>query len=239
MNDAEESPPNKTADMREKFRQLQELVSARGEDVDPAVLERVAALQKQLEELESRQQEQERNDRPPACLGLAVNQLFSNRKAEIEEQLKELADGKVQAADAAKLDLFRLTAVCIRNVTDEEIREFVAGKGEGLQEAHVEQAFQPESEALVLGLGVDDWEELTLSAQRAIAANQRAKKNSQMPPWFLGLMSIAPAIQLFMWLRKKYTERQAVKQKSKGDGKKSSGTRNEGAKGNKEEKKDK
>mmetsp|Transcript_58830 Transcript_58830/g.117716 ORF Transcript_58830/g.117716 Transcript_58830/m.117716 type:complete len:253 (+) Transcript_58830:77-835(+) len=193
-----------SAALREKFGELQAMVEARAGTVEPELLAKVAELREQLQALER----QEGVNRLSDCASMAAIRLGGASNSEVMAELKELAEGKLLPADAAQRELFRMTAVCVGNVTEQELAEFRGGNFSQLPDAYAELAAEPSAEAKVLGLDPDSWRSLADFAASALNATQPPPQQqdgwSGRPPMPILLLSVLPTVRLLRYLGKKY-----------------------------------
>merc|ERR1711879_456345 len=121
------------------------------------------------------------------CVGLAM------RKAGVQRQstlgaLRQMAEKKLERKQAAKMDLWRMVAVCVGDFSEEEFADFKSGKMKTLPKAHVEASKSPEAEQKVIEIEDSIWEELRLIA----AALTSELGGGETPPMNFGLLAIIP-----------------------------------------------
>merc|ERR1712187_804483 len=124
--------------------------------------------------------------------------------------------------DAAPMELWRMTATCINELTEQELQQFKNGKLKQLPKTYVEMSKKPEAEKQVLELEENVWKELKTIATALVGDREEPK-----PPWMFGLLAGIPFVLVIGFLGKKFFDMQAEKD-SKKDKKKRGGKKSKG-----------
>merc|ERR1740121_2273984 len=128
--------------------------------------------------------------------------------------LRQLSSGKLKQQDAANIELLRMTAVCINELTDEELQDAKAGaKLTALPKHLVDKAGKPEARDYVAALDAKIWEELQLVAKTLLA--QLAGDEHEPLPWMYGLIAGVPVVLAVLFLTKKFLAMQKEKDEKK------------------------
>lgn len=205
--------------MREKLDEVKALIAARSGDMDQDTLDKVESLERQLDALESQHTELALNaSRVPACMAMSARRQGGLRNASVEAALRGLAEGTLPVAEAARMDLYRMIAVCIANVSVKDLEDFRDGKLPHLPDAYAERAEGPEGEAQVAELFVEDWEYLSQLAVHFLPQpgfSLFGRFGSSPPPMLFLMFLLVPFVNLLRYFSAAYHERSQRKQEAK------------------------
>lgn len=203
-------------ELREKLDEVNALIAARGGEVDQDTLDKVEGLERQLEALELQHVELALNaSRVPACMVMSAKRQGGLRNAGVKAALRGLAEDTLPVAEAAKMDLYRMIAVCIASVSVKDLEDFRDGKLLHLPDAYAEQAAGLEGEAQVAELFVEDWKYLSQLAAHFLQPPPGSGLFGRFESLLFLMFLIVPAVNLFRFLRMWYHERSQRKQEAK------------------------
>lgn len=209
-------------ELQEKLAQLKALLDAKGEGTDPALQERLAGLQNQLETLGlgdlsnmgGLQRSPELSEFVQTCIALSVRKAGMNRPSVIGA-LRRLGDDKMSMQEAAQIDLYRLFAVCANELTEEEHQNFKKSKLAVMPKAYVDAAKKPEAEALVTGLDAAIWAELKVIAGGLSKELGGRRDDSTGPSVMWGVVAFVPMSLVIGFLTKKFIDMQKSQEEKK------------------------
>jgi len=216
-------------ELSQKLEQLKALLDAKGDTADPDLKERLAGLQSQLGALgigdlganlgAALPQTKEVQEFLTSCVAMSMKRIGS-QKASVLNALRLLAKDKLKPEDAAMMDIWRMTATCINELTEQELQQFKNGKLSQLPKTYVEMSKKPEAEKQCRELDDGIWKELKVIATALVGDQEEPK-----PPVIFGLMAGIPVVLVVGFLAKKFfdmqAEKDAKKDKKKREGKKS------------------
>lgn len=217
--------------LRQRFVELQHLMSTRSNEVDPTVLGQMEALKEQLESLEKRASALAPRpiSRAAACTSLAIEAAGGVRAPSVVNAFKALTEQHIPVAEAAGLSIFRLIASCFNDITDEHLLEFKNKTLFQLPAIYVEKAESSEGEAQVLELYAETWEELKDTYAQIRQGGKVASTwgGNKPPVQFYFMLAVVPTMHLLRYLYGRYfrgvaSEEQALASESKQSGKKTS-----------------
>merc|ERR1712196_709349 len=78
------------------------------------------------------------------CVAMSMRRVGVKRPSTLGV-LKRLADGKMTKQEAAGEQLVRMVGICVNEFTEQELKDFKAGKLQVLPKAYVEAAKKPEA----------------------------------------------------------------------------------------------
>lgn len=213
-----------TAHLRAKFQQLQALMEARGEGIDPELVERAKELQGQLNDLEQRAGQLSSSgeaartpaevkarlltSRSAACAAMASATSGGLKVPIVASALKALVEDRLPVREAARLGFFQQVAVCINHASDEQLAEFRVGRSPQLPEALLERAGREEEAVLeVLEVYSESWIELKEVASIMLQGGGRKSKGLFSPeyPWII--LVVIPTVHLLRYLIRRYWKR--------------------------------
>merc|ERR1719327_2057576 len=93
------------------------------------------------------------------CVAMSMRRVGVKRPSTLGI-LKRLADGKMTKEEASKVDLIKMVGTCVNEFTEQELKDFKAGKLQVLPKAYVEASKKPEAEKNVLEIEDGIWKEL-------------------------------------------------------------------------------
>lgn len=219
-------------ELAQKLEQLKALLDAKGDSADPDLKARLAGLSGQLASLGlgdmaenlgggGLPQSKELTEFLTVCVGLSMKQMTgAGGRGQANLALKLLAKDKLKPEQAKTMDMWKLTATCINELTEEELQQFKKKKLSKLPKAHVENAKKPEAEKQVLELDEQIWGEL-----KVIATAMVGDEEEPAPPIIPGILAGVLFLGAVGFLGKKFMDMQSdkgdKKDKKKREGKKS------------------
>merc|ERR1711988_750631 len=148
--------------------QLKALLDAKGDTADPDLKERLAGLQSQLGALGlgdlgnlgagagSLPPSKELQEFLTSCVAMSMKRIGDSRSSVITA-LRLLVKDKLTPADAATMELWRMTATCINELTEQELQQFKNGKLRQLPKTYVDLSKKPEATKQVTDLEENVW----------------------------------------------------------------------------------
>mmetsp|Transcript_109389 Transcript_109389/g.214405 ORF Transcript_109389/g.214405 Transcript_109389/m.214405 type:complete len:121 (+) Transcript_109389:2-364(+) len=116
------------------------------------------------------------------------------------------------------MSLMRLVAVCLNDLTEEQLRSHIAGQLMSLPQTMVERSGRPEAGEAVLGIEPELWKELQTVA-KAVLEQLASESSVERLPVAYGLLAMIPLLLVVGFLGKKFKDMQkeqaAKKEKSK------------------------
>jgi hypothetical protein len=209
-------------DLGSKLETLQHLLSEKG-DVDPAMQERLKGLKSQLQGLGL-----DFNDGPKVdkgmtelmggCMTMSLKRI-GIRPSSIGA-LRQLAADKLSQKEGSILEMIRMVAVCINELTMDDLKLFKRGKLEKLPKTIVDAAKGSEGEKQVLDFDAQMWESLKVVAD-AIVKQYAGQDSTTLPVWY-GVVAFVPFAAVIGVLVKKFLETQHQTEKKDKRGRKRS-----------------
>merc|ERR1712224_89739 len=158
-------------------------------------------------------------------MGQQLKALLDAKGEDADPALKErLADGKMTKEEASKVDLIKMVGTCVNEFTEQELKDFKAGKLQVLPKAYVEASKKPEAEKNVLEIEDGIWNELQkiaggLVTQLVGDSNEKDMTSTN----YVAMVGAVPLILMLGFLGRKFIMLQQEKgeKKEKRKGKKS------------------
>lgn len=211
------------AELGQKLEQLKALLDAKGENADPELKAKLDGLQSQLSSLglgdlvgglgsnsQALPDSKELQEFLTACVMLSMKRAGDSRSSTLAA-LRLLVRGKLTPAEAAEMELWRMTATCINELTEQELQQFKNGKLRKLPNSYVELAKKPEATKQVTDLEENVWKQLAIISQAIVGAPE----DQPQQPVYLGMLFAIPLLGVFGFLGKKFMDMQAAKNKPK------------------------
>mmetsp|Transcript_7897 Transcript_7897/g.18489 ORF Transcript_7897/g.18489 Transcript_7897/m.18489 type:complete len:282 (-) Transcript_7897:82-927(-) len=154
-------------ELKDKLNQLRDLLKARDGGIDPELMEKLGGLEAQLQGLGASlglAGSPEARSLYKSCMLMSVMRAGATRKS-VKEVLRQLASGELKQAQASSIDLVRMVATCINEITEEELLQAQTKSLGLLPKALVERSQQPEAAKQVEDLEGDVWVQLKALAQ--------------------------------------------------------------------------
>jgi hypothetical protein len=203
-------------ELQEKLAQLKALLDKKGDAADPALKERLEGLTQQLSGLglgsllgEEQASSPELREFLGGCVMMAMRRSGPQRPATLGA-LAKLADKETTPERAGDFELARMVAVCVNDMSDEELAQFKSGKLAVLPKAMAAKAADPESKAEVLKIEAPVWAELQVVAA-AMQKQLVGDVEMQRPPIMQGLCAGIPVLGMIFFLATKFREMQKDK----------------------------
>jgi hypothetical protein len=201
-------------ELQDKLGQLKALLDAKGEGADPALKERLSGLEDQLKTLGldgltgggASESNPALTEFLSGCVALAMRRVGIQRPATLGA-LRKLAEKKLPPAEAAKVELWRMVAVCVADFTEDEYADYKAGKMKMLPKALVDASKKPEAEQKVLEIEAGHWEELR-KISAGLLKELVGDKGDNKPPVFYGLLAMIPLGLMIAFIAKLYRDMQ-------------------------------
>jgi hypothetical protein len=216
-------------DLQDKLAQLNELLEAKGDTIDPELKERIMGLKNQLGSLgvdmggSSVGQNQQLTEFYALCISNTVSRV--GRKSGTINTLAKITDPSFTREAAAKSDFWRMAIACIQEANEQDLEEMKAGTMKKLPKEFVDIAQSPEGEKKVLELGEQEWAELKALVPELVKAYRGGNGDNSPPPNFYGLLAFIPFLgmaglmaKLYFDMKKKQDE--GAKRKAEKDSKK-------------------
>jgi len=198
-------------ELQEKLAQLKGLLEKRADGADPALQERLKGLEAQLKSLNLQGdsdlgENRELHEFLAGCLMMSLRRAGPKRPA-ATGALRRLASGSITQQEASELEIFRMVAVCVNELTDAEHEQVKVGKLAILPKALAEKASAPEAKSQVMSIEADVWGALK-EATGALLEQLGDDSTSQRPPVFQGLLAAVPVTIMVAFLAKKFFDMQ-------------------------------
>merc|ERR1719229_116652 len=201
-------------DLQEKLGQLKALLDKKGDAADPALKERLAGLEQQLSGLglggltgaPEEASSPELREFLGGCVMMSMRRSGAQRPATLGA-LAKLADTAITMERAGDHEFVRMVATCVNELTDEELKQYKAGKLQVLPKTLAAKAAQAESKAEVLKIEAPVWAELQLIAG-AIRKQIVGDEEARQPPIIQGLVAGIPVLGMIFFLGLKFREMQ-------------------------------
>lgn len=217
------------SELSQKLEQLKALLDAKGDNADPDLKARLAGLSSQLaslglgdmaDGLGGVPQSKELTEFLTVCVGLSMKHMTStSSKSQAVTALKLLVKDKLKPEQAKSMDMWKLTATCINELTEQELAQFKKHKLAKLPKVYVDAAKKPEAEKQVLELDEQIWGELKVIATALVGDEEEPP-----PPIIPGILAGVLFLGAVGFLGKKFMDMQSAnekKDKKKREGKKS------------------
>jgi len=219
---AAETIVDSAKELSEKLGQLKALLDKKGDAADPVLKERLEGLEQQLSGLGLSSlvnPEQASSPELREFLGSCVmilRRAGAQRPATLGA-LARLADKETTMERAGDFEFVRMVAICVNELTDDELKEIKTGKLTVLPKGLAAKAADPESKAEVLKIEVPVWAELQVVAA-AMQKQLVGDAEAQRPPIMQGLAAAVPVLGMIIFMASKFREmqkREATKQEKK------------------------
>lgn len=212
-------------ELQDKLGQLKALLAKKGDSVDPELKERLQGLEQQLDSLNldgltglaggAGSGSKELQEFLGGCIMMSLRRAGARRPQTLGA-LRRLAKGVTQE-EGADVELVRMVAVCVNELTDVELGQFRAGQLQILPQHLTAQAAQPSGRDAVLGIEATVWEQLgpvAAAMQEQLVGDVDANKL----PGSTALIAGVPLLLIFAFLGKKFFEmkQREVHKKDKG-----------------------
>jgi len=222
------APPQETvaiedsaAELGQKLEQLKALLDAKGENADPELKANLDGLSGQLSALglgdilggeaaPSLPDSKELQEFLTACVMLSMK-VAGDSKSSTLGALRYLVRGKLTPAEASEMELWKMTATCINELTEQELQQFKSGKLRKLPKNLIELSKKPEATKQVIDIEDNVWKQLAVISQAIVGAPEDQPKQ----PIYLGMMFAIPLLCVFGFLGKKFMDMQTAKKKPK------------------------
>jgi len=211
-------------ELQDKLNQLRALLDASG-DKHPELKEQVANLEKTIAGLGMGIDGAEMGSTPElqeflgGCILMSMKRIGMRRPSALSG-LRQLANSDVKQDEVASNELVRMVAVCINELSDQELQEHKAGKLQQLPKVHVDKAQTEDGKAQVLAIEEAVWKEL----RRVAAALQKQLLGSpednkvNLTPGFLALIPLGIMVlflvKKFLDMQKRDSQKKEKKDKS-------------------------
>jgi len=223
-------------ELQEKLTLLQKLLDAKGEGVDPELKEKMDSLKGSLSSLGftmngvqdslgglAEGQTAITNELATGCLAMSVHRAGARRLSTLEG-LRRFASLEIKPEDAKSIELVKLVAVCINEISQADIDDLKAGKAKALPKNLADKA-KTEGEAHVLAFNSADWGMLRRAAKEMSGSLNRKKDDGgQWTPGFLAAIPVGCAVlfltKKFLDMNREKAEAEEAKQRKKADKKK-------------------
>jgi type VI protein secretion system component VasK len=210
-------------ELSEKLGQLKALLDKKGDGADPALKARLEGLEQQLSGLglgnlvnPEQASSPELREFLGSCVMMSLKRAGAQRPATLAA-LARLADKETTMERAGDFEFVRMVAVCVNEMTDDDLREIKSGKLTVLPKGLAAKAADPESKAEVLKIDAPVWAELQVVAA-AMQKQLVGDSEAQRPPITQGLLAAVPVfgmIALMAWKFWEMQKREAAKQDKK------------------------
>jgi len=209
-------------ELGQKLEQLKALLDAKGENADPDLKAKLDGLQSQLSSLglgdlgaglgesSSLPDSKELQEFLTGCVMLSMKRLGESRSSTLAG-LRLMSREKLTRVDASDMEMWRLTATCINELTEQELQQFKNGKLKKLPLAYVELAKKPEVSKQILDLEDNVWKQLQIISLAVVGSPE----DQPQQPFYLGMVAGVPLLLVFGFLGKKFMDMQAQKSKPK------------------------
>mmetsp|Transcript_76421 Transcript_76421/g.181783 ORF Transcript_76421/g.181783 Transcript_76421/m.181783 type:complete len:297 (-) Transcript_76421:46-936(-) len=212
-------------EVQARLSQLKDLLKARGKDVDPELMEKLGGLESQLQGLGATlglASNPEAHDLYASCMSMSVMRAGATRKS-TRQTLRQMASGDLGQPEAAKVDLLKMVATCINDLTVEELQQYKAKSIGLLPKALAEKATSAEASTQVEELGADVW--LQLKAIASELAKELEENASNTPVGSGWQVAVIPATLAVFFMMKGFRammkrKDEAKKKKEKKEAKK-------------------
>mmetsp|Transcript_13388 Transcript_13388/g.35980 ORF Transcript_13388/g.35980 Transcript_13388/m.35980 type:complete len:292 (+) Transcript_13388:49-924(+) len=172
--------------LREQLDALKKLVSA---SPSPELRKRLRKLERQLENLEKSKKAAERRlELLDPCLDMSITRLGRTSPASADA-LKQLASDRLPRVGPDELDLHLMVAVCVNELTDDDLDKFRRGELSVLPAALGLAAGQPEASAYAVRLDAEFWNALR-DASADLSAKLAEQRTSESKFSAFGDMSL-------------------------------------------------
>jgi len=211
-------------ELNQKLEQLKALLDAKGENADPDLKAKLAGLQSQLSALglgdlaggfgdggsSSLPDSKELQEFLTACVMLSMKRAGDSRQSTLAA-LRLLARDKLTTTEAADMELWRMTATCINELTEEELKQFKNGQLRKLPMSYVELSKKSEATKQVTDLEPNVWNQLKIIS----LAITGSPEDQPQQPIYVGMLAAIPMLGAVGFLGKKFMDMQAEKNKPK------------------------
>jgi len=204
-------------ELQDKLGQLRALLDSKGDAADPALKERLASLETQLSSLGLGNLGAPKNAAPTrellqfimGCVTMSMRRVGVKRPSTIGA-LRRLANEQLTRQDASLMEIYRMSATCITEFTDDELEQYKAGKLTVLPKAFVEKAKTEDGKQNVLKLDDSIW-----TSMQTVAASIIKEIGEDAPSTpvtnVVGLLGAIPLLALLSFLGKKFYDMQQEK----------------------------
>jgi len=215
-------------ELQEKLAQLKSLLDAKGEGADPALKDKLAGLENQLKDLgldsltgDAAGSNPELTEFLGACVAMSMRRAGMQRPATLGA-LRKLVENKLPPAEAAKVELWRMVAVCVGDFREDEFADFKSGKMKILPKAYVDAAKKPEAEQKVLEIDAQVWSELRRISD-GLLKELMGSQSGERPPFNAAYLAMVPLFGMVLWMGKMFLDmkKREDQQSKKKDSKKS------------------
>jgi len=220
---AAETIVDSAKELSEKLGQLKALLDKKGDAADPVLKERLEGLEQQLSGLglsslvnPEQASSPELREFLGSCVMMSLRRAGAQRPATLGA-LSRLADKETTMARAGDFEFVRMVAICVNELTDDELKEIKTGKLTVLPKGLAAKAAEPESKAEVLKIEAPVWAELQVVAA-AMQKQLVGDAEAQRPPIMQGLAAAVPVLGMIIFMVSKFREmqkRETAKQEKK------------------------
>jgi hypothetical protein len=210
-------------ELSEKLGQLKALLDKKGDAADPVLKERLEGLEQQLSGLglssfvnPEQASSPELREFLGSCVMMSLRRAGAQRPATLSA-LARLADKETTMERAGDFEFVRMVAICVNELTDDELKEIKTGRLTVLPKGLAAKAAEPESKAEVLKIEAPVWAELQVVAA-AMQKQLVGDAEAQRPPIMQGLAAAVPVLGMIIFMGSKFLEmqkREAAKQDKK------------------------
>lgn len=202
-------------ELQDKLGQLKELLAMKGEGADDDMKERLQNLEKQLDSLglDSLTGAMSGNDYGPelgnflgACVGMVMKRM-GPRKPTTTGALRRLAQEGFTREQAKEIEFGRMVAVCISDLTDQELKQYKSGSLKVLPQAMADTAAKLDSKSYLDNIEDVIWVELKKVCQ-GLVKELGGDDVSQPASNFFGLLALVPILGAAGFLTKKFMDMQ-------------------------------
>lgn len=196
-------------ELQEKLAQLKSLLDKKGENADPQLKERLKGLESQLDSLGlglGGGASKELTEFLGGCVAMSLRRAGARRPSTLGA-LRQMAKGRLEPAEAANTELWRMCSVCIADLTDVELGQFKAGKLTVLPQAMADKANKPEGKEAVTAMEASIYKELKVVADALLTTFAGDDEGTGVPA-YAGLIAGIPIAAIFAFLGKKFMDMQ-------------------------------
>lgn len=208
-------------ELSQKLEQLKALLDAKGDGADPELKAKLAGLQGQLSALglgdlglgnsdSSLPDSKELTEFLTGCVMMSMKRLGESRQSTLAA-LRLLTRNKLTPSEASEMDMWRLTATCINELTEQELQQFKSGKLKKIPASYVELSKKAEAGKQVVDLEENIWTQLRTISLAIVGSPE----DQPQQPFYLGLVAAIPLLAAFAFLGKKFMDMQTEKSKPK------------------------
>jgi len=202
------------AELQEKLTLLQKLLDAKGENVDPELKEKMEGLKGSLSSLgftmdgvkgSLEGEVQIPKELATACMAMSVHRAGARRLTTLEG-LKRMANPDLKPEDAKNVEIIKMVAVCINEITELELEDVKAGKARPLPKVLANKAATAEGETQVLALSAGDWKVIRRAAKEISGSLSTGKGDGGSSLAAFGWLAAIPVGFAVLFLTKKFLD---------------------------------